>query len=541
MTEIDQSIPLETSDIQLNKISNEKFQQKGVAKIKPEYLLASFKDPESLKRSAEQADLENDHSDKKRRKKGQNKDRAKVNSLGIKRNTDSKEFIEFTKDEMNRISPQLKFSLRKKEYDYTKANEIEKHVSSFIQQRFQKSDPKKFTLSYLEPKKDSNVDIENTEELKESNRDNYVETKYKPKEIKKIDFNEKLIVAPLTTVGNLPFRRICKEFGADITVSEMAVVTNILKGEVQELALLKRHKTEDIFGIQLAGAHPNQMIQFAQFATEQLEVSFIDINCGCPIDVICNKGMGSGLMAKSSKLEGIVRGMKEILDIPLTVKIRMGLLDKKPIAMKLIPKLATWGADAVILHGRSKQQRYTREADWEYISQCVDVANSIPIIGNGDTLSYTEYNDHISNHKVNSVMIGRGCLIKPWLLTEIKEQRHWDITATERFDILKRFVNYGLDHYGGDDYGAEQTRRFLLEWLSFLHRYIPIGLLEKGVPQHINERPPPFKGRNELETLMASGNVNDWIEITRRLIPKEIPENFTFVPKHKSNSYDVEG
>ena len=113
---------------------------------------------------------------------------------------------------------------------------------------------------------------------------------------------------------------------------------------------------------------------------------------------------------------------------------------------------------------------------------------------------------------VSGCMIARGALYKPWLFTEIKDQRDWDISAGERLDILKKFVNYGLEHWGSDTQGVETTRRFLLEWLSFLYRYIPVGLLE-SVPQRINLRPPYFFARNQLENLMASQNCSDWIKI----------------------------
>lgn len=113
------------------------------------------------------------------------------------------------------------------------------------------------------------------------------------------------------------------------------------------------------------------------------------------------------------------------------------------------------------------------------------------MIGNGDIFSYTDYERNVlDNDGLNTTaMLGRGALVKPWLPTEIKERRHWDISASERLDMLKEFVKCGLEHWGSDQQGLNSTRRFLLEWLSFLYRYIPVGLLEV-VPQNMNQRPP---------------------------------------------------
>ncbi|XP_014817769.1 PREDICTED: tRNA-dihydrouridine(47) synthase [NAD(P)(+)]-like isoform X2 [Calidris pugnax] len=314
-------------------------------------------------------------------------------------------------------------------------------------------------------------------------------------EKKKLDIQGKLYLAPLTTCGNLPFRRICKRFGADITCGEMAVCTNLLQGQSSEWALLKRHHSEDIFGVQ---------------------------------------GGGCALMTRSNKFEQIVRGMNLMLDVPLTVKIRTGVQEKINVAHKIIPKIREWGASMVTLHGRSREQRYTRGADWDYIAECAKIASPMPLFGNGDILSYEDAN-RAMQMGVSGIMIARGALIKPWLFTEIKEQRHWDISSSERFYILKDFTNYGLEHWGSDTQGVEKTRKFLLEWLSFLCRYIPVGLLEH-LPQKINERPPYYMGRDYLETLMASQNVDDWIKISELLLGP-VPTNFTFLPKHRANSY----
>ncbi|XP_068021091.1 tRNA-dihydrouridine(47) synthase [NAD(P)(+)]-like [Melanerpes formicivorus] len=353
-------------------------------------------------------------------------------------------------------------------------------------------------------------------------------------EKRKLEIQGKLYLAPLTTCGNLPFRRVCKGFGADVTCGEMAVCTNLLQGQASEWALLKRHHTEDLFGVQLEGAFPDTMTKCAELLNQTIEVDFVDINVGCPIDLVYKKGGGCALMTRANKFEQIVRGMNSVLDVPLTVKIRTGVQEKVNVAHKIIPRIREWGAAMVTLHGRSREQRYTRSADWEYIAECARAASPMPLFGNGDILSYEDANRALELG-VSGVMIARGALIKPWLFTEIKEQRHWDISSSQRFDILKDFTNYGLEHWGSDTQGVEKTRKFLLEWLSFLCRYIPVGLLEH-LPQKINERPPYYLGRDYLETLMASQNVEDWIKISELLLGP-VPTNFTFLPKHKANSY----
>lgn len=358
--------------------------------------------------------------------------------------------------------------------------------------------------------------------------------KLRPCEKKQVDFKDKLYLAPLTTCGTLPFRRVCKRFGADITCGEMAMCTNLLQGQQSEWALMKRHESEDIFGVQLEGCFPDTMTRCAELINNNIEVDFVDINSGCPIDLVYKKGGGCGLMTRTRKFEQIIKGMDYALDVPLTVKIRTGVQEKCNIAHKLIPEFKQWGVSMITLHGRSREQRYTKLADWDYISSCAKLASPVPLFGNGDILSYEDA-IRAKETGVSGIMIARGALIKPWIFTEIKESRHWDISSSERLDILRDFTNYGLEHWGSDTRGVERTRTFMLEWLSFMCRYIPVGLLER-VPQKINERPPYYMGRDYLESLMASQNVGDWIRISEMLLGP-VPENFNFLPKHKANSY----
>jgi len=285
-----------------------------------------------------------------------------------------------------------------------------------------------------------------------------------------------------------------------------------------------------------------------------MEIDFVDLNLGCPIDLVCEKGAGASLMLRERKLKGSLEGLSKVLPCPITIKMRTGWNENTPIAHQLVPKIQSWGIEGIgafMLHGRSRLQRYSRLANWDYTSQVASAQSpdlqQIPQIGNGDIFSYTDYETQVlkrieegdngkKSNLLPTAMLGRGALIKPWLPTEIKEKRHWDISATERLDMLKDFVKFGLEHWGSDQQGVNNTRRFLLEWLSFLHRYVPIGILEV-VPQQMNQRPPRnMCGRSDLETIMLSNNCADWIKISEMLLGP-VPEGFLFEPKHKANSY----
>jgi tRNA-dihydrouridine synthase 3 len=344
-----------------------------------------------------------------------------------------------------------------------------------------------------------------------------------------LDWEGKAYLAPLTTVGNLPFRRVCKALGADITCGEMALTLPLLQGHTPEWALTKRHHSEDFFGIQVAGCSPPQMARLAQLVEERVDCDFVDINMGCPIDLVFKQGMGSGLMGRRRPMEAIVRSMSRILSCPLTVKMRTGIYSDKHVAHQLFPLVEEWGAAALTLHGRSKEQRYTRLADWDYIGQARATV-SIPVFGNGDVMNYEDFNQQRARSGVAGVMLARGALIKPWVFTEIREQRHWDISGQERLDIVRDYCNFGLEHWGSDDKGVETTRRFLLEWLSFTYRYVPHGLL-LFPPQRIHERAPLFSGRTELESLLSSPDCGDWVKITEMFLGKVSRH---IMPKHYS-------
>jgi tRNA-dihydrouridine synthase 3 len=422
-------------------------------------------------------------------------------------------------------------------------------------------------------KKDDEAQLDPTKEEKEDNRAGFTEAPFKPSEKRRIYYGpETPVLAPLTTQGNLPFRRLCVELGAQVTWSEMAMGLPLIQGEKAEWALMKAHESEirapkfehkntvvqgydnakDLrFGVQVAANKPWLAAKTVEVLTALCpHLRAIDLNCGCPINLVCEKGSGSALLDAPSKLENILRGMNYVSnETPITVKIRMGTKDAQPTADRLIKRLVlggyeaieadkgTSGVAAITLHGRSKQQRYTKSADWSYIAECSALINRLKreknnrsdtvheadprelaneghvyFVGNGDCYSHVDYYDHLENAKVDSVMVARGALIKPWIFEEIEKGQYLDKTATERLAYVEKFAKYGLQTWGSDEMGLGTTRRFLLEWLSFAHRYVPIGLLEH-LPPNIQDRAPAFKGRDDLETLLSSENYKDWIKI----------------------------
>ncbi|KAK6348836.1 tRNA-dihydrouridine synthase 3 [Orbilia blumenaviensis] len=403
----------------------------------------------------------------------------------------------------------------------------------------------------------------------EEKRDNnaaYKETRFRPSEKRRLHISaETPLLAPLTTTGNLPFRRLCTSLGASATYSEMAMSIPLIKGEKSEWALVRAHSSEKKFGVQISAKKPWEALK----ATEVLahycpSLHLIDMNSGCPIDLVYRSGGGAALMEQQSKLSKMMRGMNYVSgEIPITVKIRTGCSDKHPIAQKVIRRLVDEGdVAAITLHGRSRQQRYSREADWGYIAECSALIHRLKeekqealdtseddkeksesrrlvpyFIGNGDCYSYEDYYRAVDDSHVDSVLIARGALMKPWIFEEIHARQYLDKTATERLAYVEQFAKYGLDCWGSDEMGVNNTRRFLCEYLSFTHRYVPVGLLEV-LPPRIQDRPPRFKGRDELETLLASDDYRDWIKISNMFLGKA-SEDFKFVPKHKSNSYDA--
>ena len=285
-------------------------------------------------------------------------------------------------------------------------------------------------------------------------------------------FQDAVVLAPLTVGGNLPFRRLCVELGARVTVGEMAVVRKLLRGSSSEFALLKSHPDEPFFGVQLADNKPESLAEGARLA-ESRGARFVDLNCGCPIHEITRRGLGASLLRKPSRLGRLVAAMAGAVKIPVTVKLRLGWHEGEENVAQVARACEESGAAAIAIHGRTREQRYSRAADWDAVGR-VASERGVPVIGNGDILTHYEARERMARSGVRSVMLGRGALIKPWLFREIHEGRTWLPTPEERFSVLWRFVELLREHFGTDERGVKRTLRFLPWHLNFFCRYVPL-------------------------------------------------------------------
>jgi tRNA-dihydrouridine synthase 3 len=285
-------------------------------------------------------------------------------------------------------------------------------------------------------------------------------------------FAGKVILAPLTVGGNLPFRRLCVEMGAEVTVGEMAMVRKLLAGSPSEFALLKSHPDEGFFGAQLAERSEDDLAEGARIA-ESRGARFIDLNCGCPIHEITRRGLGASLLRKPRKLGRLVEATKKAVSVPVTVKLRTGWSEGKENVSEVARVCEESGADAIVVHARTREQRYNRAADWDLIGR-VAAERGIPVIGNGDVLTHYEARDRMRRSGAASVMLARGALIKPWLFREMKTGRAWEPTGEERLQVLWRLVELLREHLGEDERGRRRAMRFLPWHLNFFCRYRPL-------------------------------------------------------------------
>lgn len=227
-----------------------------------------------------------------------------------------------------------------------------------------------------------------------------------------------LILAPMAGVTDLPFRLLCKEQGADLIYTEMVSAKGIYYHNKNTKPLLEIHPSEHPVSLQLFGSDPAIMAEMAK-RIEELDFDILDINMGCPVPKIVNNGDGSALMKQPELAGRIVEAVVKAIRKPVTVKIRKGFLREENTAASFAKVLEESGASAIAVHGRTREQYYSGEADWDVIKSVKDTVK-IPVIGNGDIFSREDAERMLKETGCDAVMIGRGARGNPWIFHQIK-------------------------------------------------------------------------------------------------------------------------
>ena len=292
-------------------------------------------------------------------------------------------------------------------------------------------------------------------------------TRLKPLKIGKVTLPNNLILAPMAGVTDLPFRLLCSRQGVGLCCMEMVSAKAILYKNKNTESLLEIHKDEGPVSLQLFGSDPKILSEMAK-KIEERPFSVLDINMGCPVPKVVNNGEGSALMKNPKLVEEIVSSVVKAVQKPVTVKIRKGFDEEHVNAVEIAKIVEAAGAAAVAVHGRTREQYYAGEADWEIIAK-VKQAVSIPVIGNGDVVDGPSAKALLTQTGCDGIMVGRAAQGNPWIFRGIEHYlRTGEVqerpTGKEVYDTILSHAEMELAHKG--EYTAVREMRKHISWYT---------------------------------------------------------------------------
>jgi len=313
-----------------------------------------------------------------------------------------------------------------------------------------------------------------------------------------IDLGEKpIFLAPMEDVTDESFRLICKEQGADMVYTEFVSADALIRNINSTTRKLSINNSERPAAIQIYGKEVEPMVEAARIA-EAAGPDVLDINFGCPVKKVASKGAGSGMLRNVPLLLEITRAVVDAVKIPVTVKTRLGWDCNSKIIVELAEQLQDCGIQALAIHGRTRSQMYTGEADWTLIGEVKNNPRmKIPIIGNGDITSAEKLAEYYDRYGVDGVMVGRASIGAPWIFREMKHYLQCGeplspIPASEKMALLRRQIRESIDRI--DEYRG----------ILHIRRHLAATPLFKGIPNFRETRIAMLKANtfDELDEIL---------------------------------------
>ena len=308
-----------------------------------------------------------------------------------------------------------------------------------------------------------------------------------------VEIENKIVLAPMAGISNSAFRRIAKEMGVGLVVSEMVSDKAIYFGSQKTIDMLYMKDEERPISQQIFGSDKESFVYAAKYILKNMKPDIIDINMGCPVPKVATRAQaGSALLKNPDKVYEIVKAVVDAVDIPVTVKIRSGWDEKSINAVEIAKIIEKAGASAITVHPRTRAQGYSGKADWNIIKQVKENV-TIPVIGNGDIKTCYDAKKMLDETNCDAVMIGRGVLGNPWLIRDcidyLNGKEIKEVTILDRLNMVTKHLNYLLE--------------FKPEKLAVLEMRTQIGYYLKGISKEYKQRFMKVNTKEEFMNLVS--------------------------------------